>query len=352
MTPWWLSWWFRFASVLLALFLGRLMWQRRTYRLEAERQRLEAAVTQRTRELSLEKQRVVEEKARTEQENAIVQQQKQEIERLLDAARQASQFKSEFLANMSHEIRTPMNGILGMTDMVLATEVTDEQREYLETARFSAGSLLASPERRTGFFQGGSREAGPQSHPILASACVVHQTVKIFSVSAGEKRLVLRIEIGEEVPDRLVGDPDRLQQVLINLIGNAIKFTAQGGVRVAVSCGQQAEDGAVMVQFSVHDTGIGIPADKTQLIFEAFRQADGSTTRQFGGTGLGLAICSKLVDLMGGRIWVESEPGVGSIFHFTARFTIAAEQETHAPAVAVSLRSLLGQFQWAKMRRA
>jgi CheY-like chemotaxis protein len=177
--------------------------------------------------------------------------------------------------------------------------------------------------------------------PFSLSLCV-HQTLKIFSVDAGEKRLVLGIEIGEEVPDRLVGDPDRLQQVLINLIGNAIKFTSEGGVRIRVSCAEKSEDGGLLVQFSVKDTGIGIPANKTQLIFEAFRQADGSTTRQFGGTGLGLAICSKLVDLMGGRIWVESEPGVGSIFHFTARFTDAVGPETRPPAAAVSLRSLLG----------
>jgi signal transduction histidine kinase/ligand-binding sensor domain-containing protein/CheY-like chemotaxis protein len=341
LTPWWLSWWFRFASVCLTLLLGRLMWQRRTYRLEAERQRLEAAVTERTRELFLEKQRVVEEKARTEQENAIVQQQKQEIERLLDSARQASKFKSEFLANVSHEIRTPMNGILGMTDMVLATDVTDEQREYLETARLSAGSLLALLNDVLDFSKVEAGKLDLNPIPFSLPLCV-HQTLKIFSVDAGEKRLVLGIEIGEEVPDRLVGDPDRLQQVLINLIGNAIKFTSEGGVRIRVSCTEKSEDGGLLVQFSVKDTGIGIPANKTQLIFEAFRQADGSTTRQFGGTGLGLAICSKLVDLMGGRIWVESEPGVGSVFHFTARFTAAAEQETRAPATAVSLRSLLG----------
>jgi CheY-like chemotaxis protein len=150
------------------------------------------------------------------------------------------------------------------------------------------------------------------------------------------------VDIGDEVPDRLVGDPDRLQQVLINLLGNAIKFTARGGVRLVVSRRPASEDGVLTVQFSVHDSGIGIPADKTQLIFEAFRQADGSTTRRFGGTGLGLAICSKLVELMGGRIWVESEPGLGSVFHFTVRFAIAPVEEEPAPVDAPSLRSLLG----------
>jgi signal transduction histidine kinase/ligand-binding sensor domain-containing protein/ActR/RegA family two-component response regulator len=341
LTPWWLSWWFRIGSGLLVLLLGSLIWRRRTHRLEAERQRLEVAVTQRTRELILEKQHVVEEKARTEQENAVVQKQKQEIERLLAAARQASQFKSEFLANVSHEIRTPMNGILGMTDMVLASEVTPEQREYLETARLSASSLLTLLNDVLDFskVEAGKLDLNPISFSLRLCA---HQTVKVFSLAAGEKRLHLSVDIGDEVPDRLVGDPDRLQQVLINLIGNAIKFTAQGGVRLVVNCQRPPESGVFLVQFGVHDSGIGIPADKTQLIFEAFRQADGSTTRQFGGTGLGLAICSKLVELMGGRIWVTSEPGQGSVFHFTVRFAVAPPEQAPVPVDTPSLRSLLG----------
>jgi signal transduction histidine kinase/ligand-binding sensor domain-containing protein/CheY-like chemotaxis protein len=341
MTPWWLSWWFRIASGVMVLFLGSLIWRRRTYRLEAERQRLESAVTQRTRELILEKQRVLEEKARTEHENAVVQKQKQEIERLLAAARQASQFKSEFLANVSHEIRTPMNGILGMTDMVLASEVTPEQREYLETARLSASSLLTLLNDVLDFSKVEAGKLDLSPIPFSLRLCA-HQTVKIFSLAAAEKRLHLSVDIGDEVPERLVGDPDRLQQVLINLIGNALKFTERGGVRLVGRCPHPPENGAFTVQFGVHDTGIGIPADKTQLIFEAFRQADGSTTRQFGGTGLGLAICSKLVELMGGRIWVESEPGQGSVFLFTVRFGVAPVEEAHAPVDTPSLRSLLG----------
>jgi hypothetical protein len=341
LTPWWQGWWFRIGTVLVVLFLGSAIWKRRTYRLEAERHRLEAAVTQRTRELILEKHRVVEEKARTEHENMVVQEQKREIERLLAAARQASQFKSEFLANVSHEIRTPMNGILGMTDMVLASEVNPEQREYLETARLSASSLLTLLNDILDFSKVEAGKLDLSPIPFSLRLCA-HQTVKIFSLAAGEKKLRLGVDIGDEVPDRLVGDPDRVQQVLINLIGNAIKFTAEGGVRLAVRFQPPPEDGTLMVQFSVHDTGIGIAADKTQLIFEAFRQADGSTTRQFGGTGLGLAICSKLVELMGGRIWVESEPGQGSIFHFTVRFAAAPAEEAHAPVDAPSLRSLLG----------
>jgi signal transduction histidine kinase/ActR/RegA family two-component response regulator len=339
LTPWWLTWWFRISAGLLALFIGRVLWQRRTYRLEFERQRLENAVTERTRELMLEKQRVLEEKSRAEQENLVVQEQKQEIERLLEATRQASTFKGEFLANMSHEIRTPMNGILGMTDFVLATDLTAEQREYLETARVSASSLLNLLNDVLDFskVEAGKLDLNPLAFSLRLC---LHQTLKIFAVSAGEKRLALSIDIGEGVKDNVIGDPDRLQQVLINLIGNAVKFTAEGGVRLLVR--QVSVDGdALVTQFSVADTGIGIPPDKHQLIFEAFQQADGSTTRKFGGTGLGLAICAKLVDLMGGRIWLESEVGCGSVFHFTARFDLARPDQMPAASDQGSLRSLL-----------
>ncbi len=330
--PWWLSWWFRLGTVLAVLLMGRLMWHRRTYRLEVERNRLENAVTERTRELSLEKQRVLAEKGRVEEQH-------REIERLLQEAQQASRSKSEFLANVSHEIRTPMNGIIGMTDMVLASHVTPEQRDYLETAQLSAKSLLTVLNDVLDFskIEAGRLELNPIEFALRQH---VEETARVLSVAADAKKLKLGVSFAEEVPDRVVGDPDRLRQVLLNLIGNAIKFTAVGGVTIRIDIESEAENAATL-RFSVRDTGIGIPADKQDLIFEAFRQADGSTTRKYGGTGLGLAICVRLVNMMGGTIGVESEPGKGSTFHFTAIFGVSRVPGDAQPTDSLSLRNML-----------
>jgi len=330
--PWWLSWWFRIGTVLMVLLMGRLLWQRRTHRLEAEKNRLENAVTERTRELSLEKQRVLAEKSRADE-------QRLEIERLLREAQQASRSKSEFLANVSHEIRTPMNGIIGMTDMVLATPLTAEQRDYLETARLSANSLLTILNDVLDFskIEAGHMELSPMEFALRQH---VEETTRIFSVAADEKKLKLEVAVASDVPDRVVGDPDRLRQILLNLIGNAVKFTARGGVTVQIET-ELDEEKATTLRFTVRDTGIGIPADKQEIIFEAFRQADGSTTRKYGGTGLGLAICVRLVSIMGGSIRVESEPGRGSAFIFTARFGVARHPDGAQPTDSISLRNML-----------
>ena len=290
----------------------------RTTELKGALTQLESAHSQTLRALNAE----TEATRKLQEINTRLLEANQRANEMAAEAAKASAAKSEFLANMSHEIRTPLNGIIGMTNLALDTKLTMEQSDYLETVKFSADALLTVINDILDFSKIEADKIDLEEVAFSLIDCV-EGALKTIAHRANEKGLELLCDIAPEVPQTVAGDPGRLRQVLLNLIGNALKFTAEGevGLRVVVDA---IEEKASIMHFIIFDSGVGIAPEKLEMIFDSFTQADVSTTRQFGGTGLGLTISRRLVQLMGGQMWVESELGAGSRFHFTLRLITVA----------------------------
>ncbi len=318
--------WFYVVCATTLLLMGLSAYGLRVRGMKTRQRLLARLVDARTSALRAEVERRRTAQTQLEAEIAERQQIQEQLAGATTRAEAANQAKGMFLANMSHEIRTPMNGILGMTELLLDTSLTSEQREHLEMVRSSAESLLSVINDVLDFSKIDAGRLELEAIPFNLRE-LVDETVKPFAVQATNKALLLTCAIDARVPTTVIGDPGRLRQVLVNLLGNSVKFTEVGGVSLDVAevC---REDRAVAIQVSVRDTGIGIPPDKIKAVFEPFTQADGSTTRRYGGTGLGLSITGNLVKLMGGEITAESEAGHGSRFEFTVKFALPESATT------------------------
>jgi signal transduction histidine kinase/ligand-binding sensor domain-containing protein len=314
--------WFAALTAMLLGAVALVLHRFRVRQLQQSQRRLQQVVDERTRELRLSRDQL-EIRVRQRTEDLSIANRKLEMEVEVRKAAEtkanaANRAKSEFLANMSHEIRTPINGITGMTDLALSTNLDTEQTEYLEIIKSSADALLCIVNDILDFSKVETRNLSLEVIPFQLLD-LISQLQAIAAERAARKGLQFRLELAPDLPNNLVGDPERLRQVIFKLLENALKFTNDGGISLAIVTAA-VEAGAYTLSFSVTDTGIGIPKNKQSSIFEAFSQADNSSTRKFGGAGLGLAICSQLVALMNGRMQVKSEEGTGSTFTFTARF--------------------------------